>query len=469
MLFNSFQFFIFFAIVYFLYRVLPYKGQNFLLLIASLVFYGTWDWRFLFLMLGSALIDYYAGLKIASVEDRVHKRRYLVLSMISNLTILGFFKYFNFFSDSFKTFLQIFGLEANYTTLNIVLPVGISFYTFQSMSYAIDIYRGNLKPVRSMPDFILFVTFFPQLVAGPIERASNLLPQVLGERQITPEKNRDGVWLILWGLFKKVVIADNLANVVNTAFAQYASLSGPEVLAAVYAFAIQIYCDFSGYSDIARGLAKLLGFELMVNFNLPYLSKNPTEFWQQWHISLSTWLRDYLYIPLGGNRKGELMTYRNLMLTMVLGGLWHGAAWTFVIWGFYQGTLLVLHRLSAPTLGRWLGNGKAVKIISVMVNFQLTAIGWLIFRAESFGQLMDMASKLLFDWNAVGNAVTMFGTLLAYTWPLIFFQWQQAKADDFLPHYRWHSSLRLAWSGLLGYMIFVYGALDGQEFIYFQF
>jgi D-alanyl-lipoteichoic acid acyltransferase DltB (MBOAT superfamily) len=469
MVFNSLEFFVFFALVYFLYRRLSHPQQNLVLLAASVIFYGWWDWRFLFLLLLSSTIDYFAAAVIARSGERRRRVRYLALSMISNLAILGFFKYYNFFAESFQGLLQSLGAEAGYTTLHIVLPVGISFYTFQAMSYTIDVYRGELAPIKKFSDFFLFITFFPQLVAGPIERATHLAPQILNPRTCTAEKNREGIWLLLWGLFKKVVIADNLALVVNQAFARAGQLNGLETAFAAYAFAVQIYCDFSGYSDIARGAAKLLGFDLMLNFNLPYFAKNPSEFWKRWHISLSTWLRDYLYIPLGGNRRGAGQTYRNLMLTMLLGGLWHGAAWTFVAWGAYQGALLIGHRTCEKRLHRWLGSGKWISALSMVFNFQLVALGWLIFRAESFAQLQQMFLSLFSNWQLDANAAGMLKELLAYSSFLLAFQALQHFRRDLLPHLQWRSGFRLAWYSLLTYLIFAYGVMHGEDFIYFQF
>ena len=297
-----------------------------MLLVASYAFYGAWDWRFLGLIVLSTVVDYVVGMSLAATGDPRRRQFLVTASIVANLGILGLFKYAGFFAKSLVGLGASLGVEIPAFALDVVLPVGISFYTFQTLSYTIDIYRGTLKPTRRFLDFALFVAFFPQLVAGPIERASRLLPQVLQPRHVTWEKFGSGSWLILWGLFKKVVIADNLAFLVNAVYATDASPTGWQVVAGTVAFAWQIYCDFSGYSDIARGLARLMGFELMVNFNLPYAARSPADFWRRWHISLSTWLRDYLYIPLGGNQGGALRTYRNLGLTMLLGGLWHGAA-----------------------------------------------------------------------------------------------------------------------------------------------
>lgn len=469
MLFNSIQFFIFLLVVYSLYRLMSYRNQNHLLLVASYVFYGCWDWRFLFLIWLSTVVDFFAGIQIDKSTTDARRKRFVALSVIVNLGILGFFKYFNFFAESMTGLLSHFGVEADYRLLNIVLPVGISFYTFQTMTYSIDIYRKKIKPTHHFLDFALFVAFFPQLVAGPIERASRLLPQVLNPRQINLHQSVEGCWLILWGLFKKVVIADNLAILVNSAFANYTQLTGLEVTVAVYAFAFQIYCDFSGYSDIARGVAKLLGFELMVNFNLPYFARNPSDFWRRWHISLSTWLRDYLYIPLGGNKFGNLKTYRNLMLTMILGGLWHGAAWTFVVWGLYQGSLLAIHRAMSNNFPDWLSCNRIFGALCIALMFQFTCIGWLIFRAESFTQLQVMSNALFFRWEQSGEAFSMANSLIVTIWPLLLVQVIQALKKELLVFVQWKYVPQAVVSSFLTYMIFVYGALDGHQFIYFQF
>jgi D-alanyl-lipoteichoic acid acyltransferase DltB (MBOAT superfamily) len=333
MLFNSFIFFIFLAVVLPLYYWLPKKLRNPLLLVASYVFYGYWDYRFTALLAISTLIDFFVGQKLHLSANPNTRKRWLSLSMLSNLGILGAFKYYGFFVSSFAPLAAIFGGNLDYLHLNIILPVGISFYTFQTMSYTIDIYRRKLEPTNNFIDFAVFVSFFPQLVAGPIERASNLLPQIAKVPLPSRIQVEKGIVLIATGLFKKVMIGDTAGRIVDHVFAQPEIYKSPELLAALVLFSIQIYADFSGYSSIARGTAKLLGIELMKNFEQPYLSRNITEFWRRWHISLSSWLRDYLYISLGGNRKGISRTYVNLMLTMLLGGLWHGASWNFVIWG----------------------------------------------------------------------------------------------------------------------------------------
>ena len=346
MLFNTVEFIAFFVVVLGLYWALNHRWQNRLLLVGSYFFYGCWDYRFLSLIVISTVIDYVSGIKIHGSDNRRTRKFFLVLSMCTNLGLLGVFKYFGFFAENFQALMGRIGLETSSSSLRIILPVGISFYTFQTMSYTIDIYRRKLEPTRHFFDFALFVSFFPQLVAGPIERAKRLLPQVLKERHFSKPQFLDGLHLIVWGLFMKMVVADNMARIVDYVFSKHAgSLTGLEIFLGIVAFAFQIYGDFSGYSDIARGTAKCMGFEIMVNFKRPYFSLNPSEFWTRWHVSLSSWLRDYLYISLGGNRGGTLRMYRNLALTMLLGGLWHGAGWTFIAWGAFHGLILILYRL----------------------------------------------------------------------------------------------------------------------------
>ena len=345
MIFNSFQFAIFFVLVLGAYWQLRWKGQNRLLLVMSYVFYGWWDWRFLGLLALSTGVDFLVARRLGRTDDGPHRKRLLWASMAVNLGILGFFKYFGFFADSLEASLSSVGVGWLAPSLGIVLPVGISFYTFQSMSYTIDVYRRELDPVEDFFDFALYVSYFPQLVAGPIERATRLVPQILSPR-VRPrgEQISSGLALIAVGLVKKVAIADIAASVANDVFSRSGEASAIELIIGVYCFAIQIYGDFSGYSDMARGTSRLLGIELVENFKQPYFSPSITQFWRRWHISLSNWLRDYLYIPLGGNRKGPRRTYINLALTMLLGGLWHGAAWTFVVWGALQGLYLMVER-----------------------------------------------------------------------------------------------------------------------------
>lgn len=335
MLFNSLAFMVFYLILLPIYWKIHrnIRARNFLLLAGSYYFYGSWDWRFLSLIIISTLVDFQCGKKIFVSDDKNIRRRYLFMSLLVNLGVLGTFKYFDFFISSFIDLISLFGMQANYYSLNIILPVGISFYTFQTLSYTIDIYYRKMEPSNNLLNFATFVAFFPQLVAGPIERAKALLPQIEEKTSFNFKQFREGGVLILWGLVKKVLIADRLAVYVDVVFADPANFTGYQCALATLFFAVQIYCDFSGYSDIARGLAKTLGIELMTNFNVPYFSSSIREFWQRWHISLSTWFRDYVYIPLGGSRSSELIMKRNLLITFLVSGLWHGAAYTFLIWG----------------------------------------------------------------------------------------------------------------------------------------
>ncbi len=470
MLFNSLQFAVFFAVVYGLYRVLGHRWQNRMLLAASYLFYGAWNYKFLSLILLSTVVDYFCGLRMAAAGSRTARRRFLILSISTNLGILGFFKYFNFFADNAATMLLALGVPVNIGLLEIVLPVGISFYTFQTMSYTIDIYREKLKPERNFFDFALFVAYFPQLVAGPIERASRLLPQIKRPRRITTADTQEGVFLVLWGLFKKLVIADNLALIVNSGFGAAGSIASGDALIAVYAFAFQIYCDFSGYSDIARGVSRLLGIKLVLNFNLPYFATGPRDFWRRWHISLSQWLRDYLYIPLGGSRGGAGILAASLMLTMLLGGLWHGAQWTFVVWGGYHGLLLIVSRICAPLTERWAASGsQTVKFLQIVGTFHLVCLGWLIFRAESLAQVVQMIQTI-----SAGTGLSTAGAqwlmhLIGFGGLLLVVQLIQYMRDDLLILLRAPFALRWVGQVALFYGFVLLGSPGGQAFIYFQF
>ncbi|MCP4960692.1 MAG: MBOAT family protein [Actinomycetia bacterium] len=468
MLFNSFIFAGFFVVVLALYRLVGHDWQNRLLLVASYVFYAAWDWRFCSLLLISTVVDYYVGGRLHTTDDERSRKRLLRLSMMTNLGILATFKYFNFFIDSATSLLSSVGLDASSPVLKVALPVGISFYTFQTMSYTIDIYRRRLEPVDSIRDFAVFVAYFPQLVAGPIERASNLLPRIQRDRAHSRQQDLEGLWLMLWGLFKKIVIADNAAIVVNEVFASDTPSSGFVGLVAVYAFALQIYCDFSGYSDIARGASKLLGIELMLNFEMPYRSQNPSEFWRRWHISLSTWLRDYLYIPLGGNRGGELLTYRNLLLTMTIGGLWHGAAWTFVAWGMFHGLWLGAHRYlsekrpaASPT--------PVLRLLKQIGTFHMVCVGWLFFRAESFGQVFNFLETMVLDLTITSDLGRYVFIVVVLSAALLLLEGWHRSVDDPSASLGWHRGLGpTIVTGLVLTMI-VLAPPAGGQFIYFQF
>lgn len=403
MFFNSLEYFVFLPVVLTLYWLSKRNTrlQNIVLLIASYFFYGWWDWRFLLLILFSSLVDYIIGLKMYSSSDKKHKKLLLAISLFVNLGLLGFFKYYNFFIESLVQSWDFFGFTLNTSTLNIILPVGISFYTFQTLSYSLDIYKGKLKPVNDFISFATFVSFFPQLVAGPIERATNFLPQVTTKRTWSYNQSVEGLRLILWGMFKKVIIADSLAPMVNEIFGNYSEYSSPMlILGAVY-FAFQIYGDFSGYSDIAIGTAKLFGFELMSNFKFPYFSRDIAEFWRRWHISLSTWFRDYLYIPLGGSRVPKAKAIRNIFAIFLVSGFWHGANWTFIIWGgvhsllFMPKFLLGTNRkytLDAISSGSFFQYFKeAFQIVS---TFALVCFAWIFFRADTVSVAIDFITRI---------------------------------------------------------------------------
>ncbi|HPA78106.1 MAG TPA: MBOAT family O-acyltransferase [Kiritimatiellia bacterium] len=475
MLFNSAEFIIFFVVLYGLYVMLPHRPQNLLLLAGSYIFYAAWDWRFLSLILISTVIDYYCAHAIDRSDMPRRKKAFLTVSMVSNLGLLGIFKYSNFFVHSMISLLGRFGLEVQPLTLNIILPMGISFYTFQTMSYTIDVYRGQLKPAVNILDFALYVTLFPQLVAGPIERASNLFPQVIRPRKISRYGITHGAYLIFWGYFQKVFIADNIAPLVEKLFEGSAPYNGVHVLLGLYAFALQIYCDFAGYSNIARGLAFCMGFRFMLNFNLPYFATNPSDFWARWHISLSTWLRDYLYIPLGGNRKGTWFTYRNLALTMILGGLWHGAAWNFVLWGIYQGILLIGHRwyravrpFVAPAVP-W--KAAALRVLHTVAFFHLVCLGWLLFRAESLHQIGAMLSALFtcFVWPSQLVLEHLVAAILFFGGLMMVIEWFQFRSSDLYVVLKWPLPVRVAVYLLMFYGLVIFGVQDAQSFIYFQF
>lgn len=476
MLFNSLEFVVFFLGVYCLYLVLTHRWQNRMLLVASYFFYGAWDWRFLSLIWLSTVIDYFCGAKIHEAQDARKRKLFLYLSLITNLLLLGFFKYFNFFAASFQELSAIFGFSAHPNFLRIVLPVGISFYTFQTMSYTIDIYRHKLRPALNFFDFALFVAYFPQLVAGPIERAKQLLPQIENPRTITLEKISEGMYLILWGYVLKVFVADNVAGIVDDIFLNKAFCNGAFLPLGLYAFAIQIFGDFAGYSNIARGLAKCMGIDLMVNFNLPYCAKNPQDFWRRWHISLSTWLKDYLYVSLGGNKRGKFLTYRNLFITMVLGGLWHGAAWTFVLWGAYHGVGLAIHRYLQPFLTRVPEFKNAVvrhtwSGFRMLCCFHFVCFGWLIFRAESLSHLKKLVAVLAGNFH-LGSGFGLKDTLLRiilYSLPVIVMQFFQYRGNELMVVRKLNPVAKAILYNVFLALIIFFGNYGGNEFIYFQF
>lgn len=410
MLFNSFDFAIFLPLVFILYWFVKQRNlkfQNLLIVGASYVFYGWWDWRFLSLILFSTIIDFTIG-NLLRKEQSLPKRKLLLWSSILiNLGFLGFFKYFNFFIDSFENAFSFFGTTIQLGALDIILPIGISFYTFQTLSYTIDVYRKKLEPTKDFIAFSAFVSFFPQLVAGPIERATNLLPQITSKRVFNYKQSTDGLKLILWGFFKKLVIADSLAPIVNDIFDNYSSHSSTTLLIGAVFFAFQIYGDFSGYSDIAIGTAKLFGIELMSNFKFPYFSRNIGEFWRRWHISLSTWFRDYVYIPLGGSKVVISKSIRNIFIIFLVSGFWHGAKWTFVIWGLYHAILFLpsyifkTNRKFTEDFGVE-GNLKVffLDILRILQTFILVTIGWIFFRSPTLKDSFHYLNQMIFDFSA---------------------------------------------------------------------
>ncbi len=471
MLFNTFHFAYFFALLLPLYWVLPHRPQNYLLLAASYYFYACWDPRFLSLLVLSTVMDYGCGLAVDRIDEPRKRKLFVALSMALNLGMLGYFKYYNFFAESLQVALARAGLSVPLSQLNVVLPIGISFYTFQSMSYVIDVYRRDIKPTRNLVQFAAFVSFFPHLVAGPIMRPTTLLPQIEKPRKFNIQQFYQGIYLIFWGLTKKVVVADNLALIVNDLFGKWETIDGGLALIAIYAFAFQIYCDFSGYTDAARGIAKCLGIELALNFNLPYFATSPQDFWSRWHISLSTWLRDYLYIPLGGSRGSQVKLYRNLMLTMIIGGLWHGAAWTFVLWGTYQGVLLVAHRLARPLLDKVRPtetiDRACWKAVRIFVTFHLVCLGWLIFRASSIAQVKGMLSAIAFKAAIPASSYILPVSLVIL--PLLIVQLVQylSKDLDVISRTPWY--VRSVFYTACFYAFVLAGEFGGSQFIYFQF
>ncbi|MEO5995165.1 MAG: MBOAT family O-acyltransferase [Chitinophagaceae bacterium] len=403
MLFNSINFAFFLVIVFFLYWFVTNKNlrfQNILLLVSSYFFYACWDWRFLFLLIFSILLDYFTGIKMAESKTRGWKKFWFWLSISVNLGFLGVFKYFNFFASSFADAVSHLGFQVNPWTLTVILPVGISFYTFHGLSYVIDIYNDRIKPVKNFIDYSVFVSFFPLLVAGPIERATHLLPQIQKTRTFDYSKAVDGLRQILWGLFKKVVIADQCAEFANMVFNNSAAYTGSSHVLGALFFTFQIYCDFSGYSDIALGTARLFGIELLRNFAFPYFSRDIAEFWRRWHISLSSWFRDYLYIPLGGSKGGTWMKVRNTFIIFLVSGFWHGANWTFIIWGFLNALYIMpsilfktnRNNLSTVAQGRYLPTMK--EFFSILLTFGLTVFAWIFFRSASFEAAIEYISRI---------------------------------------------------------------------------
>jgi alginate O-acetyltransferase complex protein AlgI len=476
MLFNSIEFVAFFIAVYGLYLVLSHRSQNVLVLLASYLFYGWWDWRFLSLIWISTAVDFLAGLGMEHAPTQKRRKLWLLLSLAFNLGLLGTFKYMGFFARSFADAFAGLGIEVDVRFTDMVLPVGISFYTFQSLTYTVDVYRRELKATRNLLDFGLCVAFFPQLMAGPIERVKRILPQMEQPRTVSFDLVAQGAWLILIGYFKKVVLADNMAPFTNRMFSDPGSVHGLEVLIGIYAFAFQIYGDFSGYSDIARGVAKCLGFDLMYNFKMPYFAVNPSDFWRRWHISLSTWLRDYLYINLGGNRGSTTRTYRNLMLTMVLGGLWHGAAYNFIAWGVFHGAILCIHRWvtggdvaprgGATPLERTPGPPR-ITLLGVVGFFHVTCLGWLLFGVRQLSDAPLLLRNLVSPFEI--NGLIQLATLTLFAAPVLLVDWLQFRSSDMLAVQRLALPVRASLYVATFTAILLCGATGAKQFIYFQF
>ncbi len=466
MSFDSSIFIVFFAAFFVVYHLCfkSFRAQNMLILIGSYVFYGWWDWKLLWLIITCTAANYIAGMMLSRQARPAVRKTIVATCAAISLGILGVFKYFNFFAAGLEACLNTLGINAGLPTLRLILPIGISFYTFQSLAYTIDIYRGRIEPERNPVTFFAFIAFFPQLVAGPIERASRLLPQFNRPRTVSEPGMREAIWMICWGFFLKTVVSDTLSIYSDYAFSESAS-SGMLTIAGVIAFSIQIYCDFHSYSIIARGTARMLGFELIWNFNQPYFAVSLQDFWRRWHISLSTWLRDYLYISLGGNRRGRARTYINLLLTMLLGGLWHGAAWNFVFWGLLHGVALAVERFFRESRT---GKSKMPSILSWAATMILVATGWFFFRCDSWSMITAMAGSLLnLSWDPFA-AECLLGTL-AVALPVAALEiWTYRAGSQLAP-----AKLNRFWfavaTGLVMIFVFITFNRSYNEFIYFQF
>lgn len=476
--FNSLRFALFFLFVCGIYLTLRnHKWQNIVLLLASCVFYCIWDFRFLLLIFISITLDFFCGLRIYESENQKARGRFLLLSIAGNLSILCFFKYFNFFTDNLYLFLSRLGISSVPPQLNIILPLGISFYTFKTLSYTIDIYRRALKPTDKFIDYALFVIFFPQLLAGPIERARNLLPQIQARRTFSWLRFREGCYLIFWGLYQKVFVADSLAKIVDPFFSSNAPYAGAEVLIAGYAFSFQLFCDFAGYSNIARGLGNLLGFETMVNFTTPFFVTNIQDFWKRWHISLSTWVYDYIYMPLFfalKKLKGAIRIYSVIVITMIIMGFWHGAKWTYVCWGFFHGSLLFIYSVLRSRVPRSvkpeavLGK-KAWFAIRVIVMYHLTVLGMLIFRAESMTQFFSMLTALLSNLTINYQSVLQFSQFIIIIGLFFITHLAEYLRNDLFVIFKLSPVWQLPFYLFIFYSLLAAGIVSREGFIYLQF
>lgn len=478
MLFNSLDFAIFFPIVFILYWLVSknLKIRNALILIASYFFYGWWDWRFLFLIIISSIVDFYVGQKLYKTEKKSKRKQFLLISLLVNLGFLVYFKYTNFFIETFVDSFRLLGSKLEVSTLNIILPVGISFYTFQTLSYTIDIYRKQLKPTKDWLAFFAFVAFFPQLVAGPIERASHLLPQFFRTYRFNYNWVKSGLLLMAFGLFKKMVIADRAAIFVNQVYNNPADYHGNEIIFATILFAIQIYCDFSGYSDIAIGVGRTMGFDLMKNFDSPYFSKSITEFWRRWHISLSTWFRDYVYIPLGGSRNGKYRTYANLFIVFLVSGLWHGAAITFVIWGAIHGVFIVVEK-GLTKIRKQIFTTKRVFLnyfLALPFTLFIVCFAWMFFRANSLRDAILLVKESVnfkvesniydigleqFDLLVLGLAM-----ILLIGFEIIHKRYNAIKLLN-----KQYKPIRYSFYFIIVMSLIIFRVINVSEFIYFQF
>jgi D-alanyl-lipoteichoic acid acyltransferase DltB (MBOAT superfamily) len=482
MLFNSINFAIFLPIIFLLYWIVAKRGirlQNSLLLIASYYFYSCWDWRFLFLLAFSTLLDYLTGIKIYEEVNKTRKLLWLWLSIGINLGFLGVFKYYNFFASSFSDALSLLGLRADFGTLEVILPLGISFYTFHGISYVIDLYNNRITPERNFINYSVFVSFFPLLVAGPIERATTLLPQIIRKREFEYQKAVDGLRQILWGLFKKIVIADNCDGYVSNIFNHYANYSGGTLILGAFLFTVQIYCDFSGYSDIALGSARLFGIELSRNFAFPYFSRNIAEFWRRWHISLTSWFRDYLYIPLGGSRGGSWIKIRNTFIIFIVSGFWHGPYWICITWGllnaFYilPSILLKTNRDYLEIVAKGKNLPSLKEFLSMFLTFWLTVFAWIFFRSKDVQQAIHFIARIFtstfFDEHEIHQDELLIPLLILI---LIFFttEWIGREQQYALARlgFKWKWPLRYALYYSIVLAIYLFGGKQ-QQFIYFQF